>query len=83
MELLLRLSPTTKLKWGFSKNRGIILGVPIIGIIVCLGLYWGPLLFGNYQICRGLVCFFALIPSNFHFSTAHLTICASPQLIMQ
>ena len=27
---------------GFPKNRGTILGVPIIRIIVVWGLYWGP-----------------------------------------
>ena len=36
--------------WGFPKIRGTILGVPIIRIIVFWGLYWGPLILGNYHI---------------------------------
>ena len=39
-------------KWGFPKIRGTILGVPIIGTIVFWGLYWGPLILGNYQILQ-------------------------------
>ena len=35
---------------GFPKIRGTILGVPIIRIIVFWGVYWGPLILGNYQI---------------------------------
>ena len=35
-------SPFT-LYGGFPKLRGTLLGVPIIRIIVCWGLYWGPL----------------------------------------
>ena len=38
------------LKWGFPKIRGTILGVPIIRTIVFWGLYWGPLILGNYQM---------------------------------
>ena len=30
--------------WGFPKIRGTSLGVPIIGIIVYWGLYWGSLI---------------------------------------
>ena len=37
-------------RWGFPKIRGTILGVPILRIIVFGGLYWGPLILGNYQI---------------------------------
>ena len=29
---------------------GTFLGVPIIRTIVYLGLYWGPLILGNYHI---------------------------------
>ena len=41
-------------KWGFPKIRGTFLGVPIIRIriIVYWGLYWGPLILGNYQMAR-------------------------------
>ena len=36
---------------GVSQNLGyLFLGVPIIRIIVFWGLYWGPLVLGNYQI---------------------------------
>ena len=34
---------------GFPKIRGTMLGVPIIRIIVYWGLYWGPLILGNYH----------------------------------
>ena len=36
--------------WGFPKIRGTFLRVPIIRNIVFWGLYWGPLLLGNYHI---------------------------------
>ena len=36
--------------WEFPKIRGTILGVPIIRTIVFWGLYWGPLILGNYHI---------------------------------
>ena len=36
--------------WGFPKTRGTILGVPIIRTIVYWGLYWGPLILGNYHV---------------------------------
>ena len=36
--------------WGFPKIRGTFLGVPLIRIIVFWGLYWGPLILGNYHI---------------------------------
>ena len=39
--------------WGFPKIRGTSLGVPIIRIILFWGLYWGPLILGNYHM--GLV----------------------------
>ena len=39
-------------KWGFPKIRGTLLGVPIIRIIVFGGLYWGPLILGNYQVAQ-------------------------------
>ena len=35
---------------GVGKIRGTLLGVPIIRTIVFGGLYWGPLILGNYQI---------------------------------
>ena len=28
---------------GFPKTRGAFWGVPIIRVIICLGLYWGPI----------------------------------------
>ena len=34
----------------FPRIRGTFLGVPIIGIIIYWGLYWGPLILGNYHI---------------------------------
>ena len=34
----------------FPKIRGTFLGVRIIRIIVYWGLYWGPLILGNYYI---------------------------------
>ena len=34
----------------FPRIRGTFVGVPIIGIIIYLGLYWGPLILGNYHI---------------------------------
>ena len=36
--------------WGFPKIMGTFLGVPIIRIIVYWGLYWGPLILGNYHM---------------------------------
>ena len=38
--------------WGFPKIRGTFLGVPIIRTIVFWGLYWGPLILGNYHLYR-------------------------------
>ena len=38
--------------WGFPKIRGTILKVPIIRIIVYWGLYWDPLILGNYHFER-------------------------------
>ena len=35
---------------GFPKIRGTILGVPIIRTIIFWGLYWGPLILGNYHM---------------------------------
>ena len=35
---------------GFPKLGGTILGVPSIRIIVFEGVYWGPLILGNYHI---------------------------------
>ena len=39
-----------KLLWGFPKNKGTILGVPIIRTIVHWGLYWGPFILGNDHV---------------------------------
>ena len=36
--------------WGFPKIRGTFLGVPIIKTIEFGGLYWGPLILGNYHM---------------------------------
>ena len=36
--------------WGFPQNRGTILGVPIIRIIIYWGLYWGPPILRNYHL---------------------------------
>ena len=36
--------------WEFPKIRGTLLGVPILRIIVFWGLYWGPLILGNYHL---------------------------------
>ena len=36
--------------WGFPKNGGTFLGIPIIRIIAFWGLYWGPLILGNYHV---------------------------------
>ena len=36
--------------WGFPKVRGTILGVLTIGMVVFWGLYWGPLILGNYHV---------------------------------
>ena len=41
-------------KWGFPKIRGTFLGFPIIRTIVFWGLYWGPLILGNYQIGKAI-----------------------------
>ena len=35
--------------WEFPKIRGTFLGVPIIRTLVFWGLYWGPLILGNYH----------------------------------
>ena len=43
-------SPFDLNKWRFPKIKGTILGVPIIRNIVFWGLYWGPLILGNYQM---------------------------------
>ena len=37
-------------KWVFPKIRGTFLGAPIMRIIIFWGLYWGPLILGNYQV---------------------------------
>ena len=39
-----------KLAWGLPKIRDTLWGVPIIRTIVYWGLYWGPLVLGNYHI---------------------------------
>ena len=35
---------------GFPRIIGTFLGAPIIRTIVFWGLYWGPLILGNYHI---------------------------------
>ena len=40
--------------WEFAKIRGTILGVPIIRVVVCWGLYWGPPILGNYHMGGGV-----------------------------
>ena len=40
---------------GLPKIRGTILGAPIVRTIVYWGLYWGPLVLGNYHFCWILV----------------------------
>ena len=35
---------------GFPKLRGTFLGAPIIKTTVYWGLYWGPLILGNYRL---------------------------------
>ena len=47
--------------WEFPKIRGTLLGVPIIRIIVYWGLYWGPLILGNYHILEPIL-------TSMHFS---------------
>ena len=37
---------------GFPKIMSTILGVPIISTIVFGGLYWGPLILGNYHTAK-------------------------------
>ena len=41
--------------WEFPKIRGTLLGVPILRIIVYRGLYWGPLILGNYHLNLGVI----------------------------
>ena len=36
--------------WVFPKIRGTFLGAPIIRSIKFWGLYWGPLVLGNYHV---------------------------------
>ena len=67
--------PVNVVLWGFPKIRGTILGVPIIRIIVFWGLYWGPLILGNYHI--GL-CFQVVVLMRFVL-TLQLREAASPQ----
>ena len=44
--------PYMGLQWECPKIRGTILGVPILRIILFGGLYWGPLILGNYHIYK-------------------------------
>ena len=46
-------TPTEYIIWRFPKIRGTFLGVPMIRTIVYWGLYWGPLILGNYHIGQG------------------------------
>ena len=52
MDALVGLIVVIEFKWGVPKIRGTILGVPIVGNIVFWGLYWGPLVLGNYQLVQ-------------------------------
>ena len=48
---MLRPLTSPRKKWGSRpKIRGTLLEVPIVRTIVFWGLYWGPLIFGNYQM---------------------------------
>ena len=40
---------------GFPKLGVPFLGIPIIRTIVFWGLYWGPLILGNYHISQGIM----------------------------
>ena len=44
-----------------SQDWGTFFGVPIIRIIVSWGLYWGPLVLGNYHF----IYFFRRAPYGF------------------
>ena len=39
--------------WEFPKKLCTCLGVPMIRTLVFWGLYWGPLILGNYHIANG------------------------------
>ena len=45
----IRRFPHLESIWEFPKIRGTLLGVPITRTIVFWGLYWGPLILGNYH----------------------------------
>ena len=47
--------------WEFPKIRGTILEVPSIRVIVFWGLYWGPLILGNYRLGK---CILMVHPFN-------------------
>ena len=75
----------------FPKIRGTFLGVPIIRNIVFWGLYWGPLILGNYhtfQPCIGYSVsavilfgwFLSLCPCN---DSACRHLLYSPQMCMR
>ena len=34
---------------GFANMRGTLFGVPIIGTVEFCGLFWGPVIWGNYH----------------------------------
>ena len=50
--LLVQPCVTKAAMWGLPNIRGTILGIPIVRTIVYWGLYWGPLILGNYP-CVG------------------------------
>ena len=63
---------------GFPKIRSTFLGVPIIRTIIFWGIYWGPLILGNYheassskrhdaQATHGALSIFG---ANTHFQTS-------------
>ena len=45
---------------------GVPLGVPIIRIIVYWGLYWGPLILGNYHIYVYIYIYTYIFPNGFN-----------------
>ena len=57
---------------GVSQNLGTILGAPIIRTIIFWGLYWGPLILGNYKI--SLFHIFRVPTASIKNNTSHVEI---------
>ena len=55
--------------WGFPQIRGTFLGVPIIGIIIYWGLYWGHPILGNYHIAMSWSSVCSVIGHNLQQSS--------------